>query len=263
MKEITMLETKDEVQKALLDILDKLTVNKVKDKNEWDEYWKELNRLQSENQVEISHVNFRGGADPLDEYVEIRNRGMLTVNISAWRVQAGSPDQEYIFPDNLVLLPFQSLRVDTHGNTEHSFNSNTPFWNNRGDLATLMNVQGQVVSSLAYGDSAHKSMLISHIHYDGKEYRTEGDEFVELTNTSADQVDLSGWSLEALSNQTTFAFPESTIVEPYACLKVFTDKATLRANEFSFGSPKAIWNNQAGGCKLLDYQDREVSSYHY
>ena len=123
--------------------------------------------------------------------------------------------------------------------------------------------KGQQVSSIAYGDTVHADVMISHIHVDGLERRTEGDEFVEITNLSNRKVDVSSWKLIATHSHATFVFPSQSIIEPASSVKVFTNKSQLAMHEYSFGSGKAIWNNQRGRGQLIDNQDREVSNYDY
>ncbi|MCG9681558.1 lamin tail domain-containing protein [Vibrio sp. Isolate23] len=251
------------IQQEVLKILDQLSMPEKLSQDNMDECWQKLNQLQVLNQVEISALDFKGSSSPLDESVTIRNRGNLTVDISGWHIQAGSPDQQYIFPEHTYLSPSESIKIDTSGKSEHSFGSNQPVWNNRGDLGTLVNQNGQTVSSFIYGDKAHPHTIISHINYDGEEFRSEGDEYVEIHNTSEHIVDLSNWRLEALRNERCFVFPENTQLAPLTSLRIFTNKASLERNEFSFNSPTALWNNNGGSCALIDYQDREVSSYNY
>ncbi|MCC2521579.1 lamin tail domain-containing protein [Vibrio coralliilyticus] len=251
------------IQQEVLKILNQMALPEKLSQEEMDECWQQLNQLQVLSQVEIASLDFKGTTSPLDESITIRNRGDMTADISGWHIQAGSPDQQYIFPEHTFLSPFEYIKIDTSGKSEHSFGSNQPVWNNRGDLGTLVNHHGQTVSSFIYGDKAHPHAIISHVNYDGKEFRSEGDEYVEIHNTSEYTVDLSQWRLEALLNDNCFVFPEDTQLAPLTSLRVFTNKASLEDNEYSFNSPTALWNNDGGGCKLIDYQDREVSSYNY
>ncbi len=250
-------------QESLCNILQKLIKEEIKNDSELDDYWLELNRQQIESQVEIGHIQFKGEPDVLDEYLEIKNRGSLTIDISGWRVDAGSPGQKFLFGKGSVLAAFETLKVYTQGDGQYSFNSKKAVWNNKGDLATLSNAKGEIISTYAYGIKAHGYLIISHILFDGQEYRTEGDEFVELTNLSDHRVDLQGWKLQAYGNESHFEFPSGAILEPLTSARVFTNKLPLASNEYSFNSSVAIWNNKQGGCRLLDYQGIEVNSYHY
>ncbi|QUX97558.1 hypothetical protein C0J08_20080 [Marinomonas sp. CT5] len=227
------------------------------------EYWKKLNKIQALSQVQIEDIDFKGNPTPKDESVTIRNYSDLAIDISGWRIQAGSPKQVYIFPDSSVFAPNDTICIDTAGNTEHSFNTNRPIWNNRGDTGTLFDDEGRTVSILSYGDNANSKTIVSYMNFNGKEFRNEGDEFVEISNISNEDVMLSGWRLEALTNNHIFHFPEDTKLEAYSSLRIYTNKANLEQNEYSFNSPKAIWNNSQGGCRLINYLDNEVSCYHY
>ncbi|BFM50418.1 lamin tail domain-containing protein [Marinomonas sp. THO17] len=230
---------------------------------EADALWDKLNKLQAFSQVVIDKIEYDNPSDPLDEYVTIRNRGGLQINLSGWRLQAGSPKQVFTFPENSLLFPYDELRLMTSGDHNYSFRYKRPIWNNQGDLGTLYDDQNNALCSLAYGKSAHDKIVISHMHYDGQEHRSEGDEFVEISNLSDSDVMLDDWRLEAITNNHVFQFPKHTKLDAFTSLKVYTNKIDLKANEFSFDSPQAIWNNSGGGCKLLDYQREIVSEYLY
>nr|WP_194717341.1 lamin tail domain-containing protein [Vibrio sp. S9_S30] len=228
-----------------------------------DSHWEKLNQLQRLCQIEIGELNFRGVADPLDESITLNNRGGLAIDLSHWTIQAGSPDQEFTFSEGAVLAPHGQLKVTTAGEGEFSFQSKMPIWNNHGDTATLLDPNGQVVAKLVYGGDAYADVLISNVHFDGEEKHTEGDEYVEISNISDSTVDISLWRLESIRNQTVFTFPEGSRLSAQSSIKVFTNKANLGDNEFSFDSAKAIWNNESGVCTLFDYLDHEVASYQY
>jgi hypothetical protein len=251
------------IHQDMLNILYNLSTSNDLTQARLDHYWHQLNRLQCLNQVDIDTVHFNGKLDPLDEFVAVRNRSPMLADISGWRIQAGSPRQKYTFPPKTYLAPDTSLSVHTSGDHEHSFDSRRPIWNNYGDTATLYTTQGQLVSSLVYGNQAHPHIHISYIHFDGQEFRTEGDEYIEISNTSEHIIELGGWHLDILRSGRSFTFDNGVQLTAHASLKVFTNKAELKRNEYSFDSPTALWNNQQGGCKLLDYQDREVFSYFY
>ncbi|WP_367989241.1 lamin tail domain-containing protein [Vibrio sp. NTOU-M3] len=258
-----MSYTQRQVHQQLLAHMELIASETPPNTQELDQIWRSLNLLQIRDQIDIQYVCFRGQSNQLDENITLFNRGGLSIDISNWRIQAGSPDQVYIFPEGSTLEPYQSIVVDTAGSNEHSFNSNHPIWNNRGDLATLFDHHGQKVSAWAYGSGAYHDIVISHIHFDGEQKHTEGDEYIEISNTSANFIDLSQWRVEATKNETSFTFPELSILKPESSLRIYTNKADLSDGEYSFNSPSAIWNNQGGGAKLLDYQTREVSVYHY
>ncbi|KZN13053.1 lamin tail domain-containing protein [Marinomonas sp. TW1] len=230
---------------------------------EADDLWQRLNTLQALSQVTIKNIQYRGIPTQLDEFITIQNSGGLHIDISGWRIQAGSPKQQYVFPESSILAPYTCLQVDTSGDSNFNFQSNQPLWNNKGDLGSLLDDQNKVISCLAYGKSAHDKVVISHMNYDGEEHRSEGDEFVEISNISDCDVILDEWRLDAITNQNEFCFPIHTKLNAFTSIKVYTNKTDLKPDEFSFNSPRAIWNNSGGGCQLLDYQGCLVSEYRY
>ncbi len=108
--------------------------------------------------VMISHVQNKGAVKRTqsDEYVEITNRGSWSADISDWRLDADDAGQNFAFPAGTVLGPGQSIRVYT--NEVHpesggfSYGSGRAIWNDRGDMARLLDPLDNVMSQLGYGD---------------------------------------------------------------------------------------------------------------
>ncbi|MGC9315964.1 MAG: lamin tail domain-containing protein [bacterium] len=108
--------------------------------------------------VVISNIFFDGLVNYVesDEYIEISNAGTSHADISGWKINAGSLNQDFTFPSDTTLKSGQSYRVYT--NEEHpesggfSFKSGRAIWNNQGDIGYLYNASGDLVSSFAYGD---------------------------------------------------------------------------------------------------------------
>jgi hypothetical protein len=88
-----------------------------------------------------------------DEYIEILNRGSSAVDLNGWRLNAGNPGQDYVFP-SYRLEPGVSLRVytnQTHADTGgFSFTSQDPLWNNKGDCGYLYDSQGVLIDDYCY-----------------------------------------------------------------------------------------------------------------
>lgn len=255
--------TNEHICEKLKEILGELADERLVTKHTLDLYWQRINALQVLSQIEISSIDFKGAPSPLDESVTIKNRGEMTTDISGWQLMAGSPDQTFTFPEGSYLSPYEEIRIHTSDNHPFSFCSPHPIWNNFGDCGELRTSAGDLVSRYVYGRKAHTCIMISDIFFDGTEYRAEGDEYVEIVNTSPDIADISDWQLRAQRNGKQFIFPEHTLMQPNATFRVYTNKTPSAENAFSFNSPTAIWNNQSGGCILLDNADQEVSSYQY
>jgi len=105
--------------------------------------------------VVISFIFFDGVVPRVesDEYAEITNRGPNPVNLAGWRLNAGDPGQDFVFPD-FVIQPGQSCRVYTneyHPETcGFSFGIGRAIWNNKGDCGYLYDASGALVSRYCY-----------------------------------------------------------------------------------------------------------------
>jgi hypothetical protein len=88
-----------------------------------------------------------------DEYAEIANTGSAPVNLGGWRLNAGDPGQDFIFP-SYDLQPGQACRVYT--NEVHpescgfSFGSGKALWNNKGDCGFLYDASGAEAANYCY-----------------------------------------------------------------------------------------------------------------
>ena len=68
------------------------------------------------------------------------------------------------------------------------------------------------------------SVLIECVFFDGEVPRSEADEYVQIANLGVDTVDLAGWRLVDISDETPeFTFP-SHILSPGARVRVYTDQ---------------------------------------
>ena len=106
-----------------------------------------------------------------------------------------------------------------------------------------------------------RDVVINEIHYD-PDVRTERVEFIELYNTGAGAVDLSGWSLV---DAVTFTFPAGTRLAAHGFLVVAENPAALLAK---FGvSALGPWtgslSNDGERVILCDAAKRVVDRVHY
>ncbi len=107
--------------------------------------------------VQITGIFFDGlvPQSESDEYAEVTNHGSGPVNLIDWRLNAGSPGQDFNFP-NFVIDPGQTCRVYTneiHPETcGFSFESGVALWLNSGDCGYLIKQAGDLVSSYCYSD---------------------------------------------------------------------------------------------------------------
>lgn len=109
----------------------------------------------AEAKVIIRSVRYDGDVPNVesDEYAEIANTGTAPINLAGWRLNAGNPGQDFVFPD-FTLQPGQSCRVytnETHTETGgFSFASPRALWNNKGDCGYLYDAGGATVSQYCY-----------------------------------------------------------------------------------------------------------------
>ena len=105
--------------------------------------------------VVISYIFYDGIVPSVesDEYAEIRNNGNASENLQSWKLNAGSPGQDFTFP-NFNLNPGQACRVYTNENHPEScgfnFHSGSALWKNSGDCGHLYSQSGQEVSTYCY-----------------------------------------------------------------------------------------------------------------
>ncbi len=77
------------------------------------------------------------------------------------------------------------------------------------------------------------------------------NEFVEITNESKSDIDISGYSVVDLSHpgspqesvEETFTFPTSTVLNAGQCVRVYNNEIHSEYGGNSLGSGKAIWND--------------------
>lgn len=113
--------------------------------------------------VQITNISYKGTSKrtEADEYVEIGNRGGSPADLSGYALHsAGGVGQKFVFAAGTRLEPGQSLRVYTNKLDAQtggfSYQSKTAIWNNEGDVGTLVDAAGKLVSSYAYGKKREK-----------------------------------------------------------------------------------------------------------
>ncbi len=93
--------------------------------------------------VEITNASW------VEEWVEISNLGEAAQDLTGWTLK-DEQEHAYAFPEGFVIEPGARVMVHTDvGNdttTDLYWNMGNPIWNNAGDVATLMDDEGEVVS---------------------------------------------------------------------------------------------------------------------
>lgn len=105
--------------------------------------------------VVIQYIDYDGVVPQVesDEYAVIKNEGSSDINMRGWRLNAGAPQQDFVFPE-IVIQSGQSCRVYTNEiHTDYcglSFGSSQALWKNSGDCGYLYNAEGEQVSDYCY-----------------------------------------------------------------------------------------------------------------
>lgn len=232
-------------------------------KRPFDIWWQSCFELLAPLQVRIVDIHYLG-TEFNPEYIELLNDGPAVIDMSGWRINAGNKGQDFTFPKQTLLEPGQLVRVYTDDDHNY-FNfgyKKQQIWNNKGDTGILFNSAGEEVSVYSYGEVIHPSVDIVHIEFDGKEFATEVDEYVEIRNSSGHWVDVSGWKLTSQKNQ-AFTFYDKAKIPPSGTIRVYTNQIHPRFGGFSFGSGRAIWNNNGDSAMLSDVAGNAISQYTY
>ncbi len=116
----------------------------------------QASNTQTKQAVVISDIRYNGAVKRTesDEYVEITNSGLASVDVSGWRIKAGDTTQDFSFPKGTVLSSRKSFRVYTdevHPETGgFKFGIKRAIWNNKGGVGRLYDGQGRLVDSFNY-----------------------------------------------------------------------------------------------------------------
>jgi hypothetical protein len=105
-------------------------------------------------------------------------------------------------------------------------------------------------------------VIIQFIYYDGQVYRVESDEYAMIANTGTVAVNIGGWRLNAGDPGQDFRFP-NFVLEPGRSCRVYTNEYYPESCGFSFGSGRAIWNNDGDCGYLFDAGGQQVDDYCY
>jgi Lamin Tail Domain len=110
---------------------------------------------------------------------------------------------------------------------------------------------------------ATTSVVISHVRFKGEVKRTQPDEYVVIANRHSTTVDISGWSLSSRGQRQTFMFPPGTALDAGQEIRVYTNEVHPETGGFSFGSKRAIWNDNGDTARLHDSSGTAVAQYSY
>jgi hypothetical protein len=91
---------------------------------------------------------------------------------------------------------------------------------------------------------------------------SEPDEYVEITNTGPEPVDITDWELQDTTGTEEYKW-ESYTLQPGQKIRVYTNETHPDSGGFSFGSNRALWRNSGDVAELYDSDAQLVSRYTY
>lgn len=106
-------------------------------------------------------------------------------------------------------------------------------------------------------------VVIAHVQFKGQVKRSQSDEYVELRNTGTGSADLSGYRINAGDSGQDFVFPPGTVLQSNQGLRVYTNQVHKESGGFSFGSGRALWNDDGDEALLYDPAGALVHRYGY
>ena len=217
---------------------------------------------QAISDIRVDCVEFSG-----EEFVQIRNYGEVSENITDWAlrdIQDGSPTfifPEYTLQPKAVIRIYTQLPPDGSPDGFFSFDRASPIWaNSDPDEAGLFDSNGNLVSSKSYppgcegvpqspsGEGLPQeeeslfSISIECISFIGVRV-DEPDEYVQIRNHGGKSINLEGWKLQDIDDGSpTFEFPAQAI-QPGKAIRVYTNQVHEKWGGFSFKENRSIWRN--------------------
>jgi hypothetical protein len=103
--------------------------------------------ISSNGPIDIADVQYSG-----TESVTLRNKSAASVDVGGWLLKdKNDPQQRFVFSAGTQIEAGGSIQIFTEPGHPYSFNSRASIWNNCGDALELLNAQGVVVATYAYG----------------------------------------------------------------------------------------------------------------
>jgi len=230
------------------------------DKEEIKETKREEKKSRESQTVSILKLDLK------KEFVTILNYTAHDVDVSEWKLLSVKGHQTFSFPKGTVMQSGSSINVwsgkDSH---KRNFPANGSFawtekfvWNDKGDVAQLLNKEGKVVDEKEDHPPAHDGTItIEHLDLQG--------EVVTIINSGPHDQDISGWVVRSLVGPQTFIFKNDTVLKAGATCVLWSGKesdAKDHPPHSFFWTKKSIWNNHGDTAALFTKEGKLVCSKH-
>jgi hypothetical protein len=110
------------------------------------------------------------------------------------------------------------------------------------------------------------TVVISTIMYTGTAALNWADQYIEIQNRGATQINLTGWSVLAHSSSRSFTFPLGAVLAPHETCRVYGNSPPSNAQgcgALSFLSSTQVWSTTSDRADLYDSTHTLVGVYQY
>lgn len=206
-------------------------------------------------------------SNPNGERIVIRNVASYTVDLRDWQVQSGSYQLNFTASRRIASGSVVTVYVGTGTSTTGSV-----YWGKSG--AILANSGGSVRlvspardladceawgtgSCTGDGSSSGVIGLTAHFDAEGDDTVNPNGEWVNVSNTGSDVVDLTGWTLESAGRLFRFGGSE---LEPGERIRVRIGSGSATSSTVYWGQSAGILTNTGGTAALYDDDGLPVRS---
>lgn len=128
--------------------------------------------------------------------------------------------------------------------------------------ATPVATDGGTPTSTASESGASIEVTEIHADAEGRDSENLNDEYVTLTNTGDEAVDLSGWSISDEADH-TYTVPDGVTLAADASVTLHTGSGTDSETALYWGSNSPIWNNNGDTVLVTDETNSTITRRTY
>lgn len=230
----------------------------------------------------IAHWNAgkNDNANPNGEYVIVRNTGSTAVDLSGWLLRDSSLTSWFTFPDGSLLAPddYRVVHIgpglpgspnprDLYMGSESAILANTSSDRLTGDGVYLLDKSTAMRSWFEWPcvldctDPAQGSLRITDVNPIAtarKPARAANQEYIVITNTGSEEINLDGYYLQYRG--ASYPFLVDSRIAPGKGLTVFIGAGTPTRRVQYWGRESPLLRNKSGTVELLSERDVLISS---